>query len=159
MARPSQQKLNSLYKHYQNGRYDDAEKLAISISQQFPRHNFSWKVLGMVFKKTGRISESLVASQKAVEINSKDAEARNNLGITLKELGRFEEAEANYKQAIALKFDYAEAHRNLGNTLKELGRIEEAIASYRQALELQPEHAATKHLLAALTGETTKSPP
>ena len=131
---PSYAKLNSLLELYQKGRYNDAEKSAISITQQFPNHPFSWKVLGDVLKQTGRISESLVASQKAVEIDPLDAGTHNNLGITLRELGRLEESEASGRQALALKPDFAEAHNNLGVTLQRLGRLEEAEASYRRAL-------------------------
>ena len=43
----------SLFEHYQNGRFGDAEKLAISITQEFPRHQFSWKMLGVVLEQTG----------------------------------------------------------------------------------------------------------
>ena len=44
-ASPSQTQLSSLFEHYQNGRYDDAETLAISITEQFPGHQFGWKVM------------------------------------------------------------------------------------------------------------------
>ena len=83
---PSHSQLNSLIEHYQSGRYEDAEKLAISITQQFPNHSFSWKVLAAVLKQTGRVSEALVANQKAVEIAPEDAEAHSNLGNTLQAL-------------------------------------------------------------------------
>ena len=138
---PSQTQLSSLLEHYQNGRIDDAEKLAVSITQEFPKHQFGWKVLGAVLKQTGRVNESLAASQKSVQLAPQDAEAHSNLGITLKELGRLDEAEASYKQAIVLKPDYAEAHSNLGSTLKELGRSDEAEASYKQAIVLKPDFA------------------
>ena len=138
---PSHSQLNSLIEHYQSGRYEDAEKLAISITQQFPYHSFSWKVLAAVLKQTGRVSEALVANQKAVEIAPEDAEAHSNLGNTLKALGRFKEAEASHRQAIALKPHYAEVHSNLGVTLKALGRFKEAEASYRQAIALKPDFA------------------
>ena len=138
---PSHTELNSLLAHYQSRRYDDAEKLAVSITEQFPHHQYSWKVLGAVLKQTGRISESLDASQKAVELDSQDTEAHYNLGNTLKKLGRYTEAEASYRQAIALTPGYVEAHSNLGNTLKELGRLEEAEASCRQVIELKPDFA------------------
>jgi Flp pilus assembly protein TadD len=138
---PSSAKIQKLINHYQNGQYGYAETLAISITKQFPDHQFSWKVLGAVLIQTGRISESLVANQKSIKLTPQDAEAHNNLGNTLKELGRLEEAEATYTQAIALKPDYAEAHSNLGITLKELGRLEEAEASYTQAIALKPDYA------------------
>ena len=96
-ANPSQQQLNTLSEYYQNGRYSDSEKLALSITQKFPEHQFAWKVLGAVIKQTGRISESLLASQKSVQLKPLDSEAHNNLRVTLIELGRLDEAEASLK--------------------------------------------------------------
>jgi tetratricopeptide (TPR) repeat protein len=144
---PSQEQLTSLLKHYQNGRFDDAEKLSVSITQEFPKHQFGWKVLGIVLKQTGRVIDSLAAMQKSVQLAPQDAEARYNLGNTLEELGRLDEAEASYTQAIALKPDFAEAHSNLGHTLEELGRLDEAEASYTQAIALKPDFAEAHHNL------------
>jgi len=139
-ANPSQQQLNTLSEYYQNGRYSDSEKLALSITQKFPEHQFAWKVLGAVIKQTGRISESLLASQKSVQLKPLDSEAHNNLSVTLIELVRLDEAEASLRQAIALKPDFAEAHNNLGFTLQELSRLDEAEASYKQAIVLNPNY-------------------
>ena len=138
---PPQQQLSSLLEYYQAGRYEDAEKLSLSITQEFPKHQFPWKVLGAALKQMGKINESLVATQKSVQLNPQDAEAHNNLGITLQELGRVDEAEASHRQAIALKPDYAEAYYNLGNTLKILGRLDEAETSLRHAITLKPDYA------------------
>ena len=138
---PYQEQLSSLLEHYQDGRYSDAEKLAISITQKFPKHQFGWKVLGALFGQSGRNSEALNATQTAIALSPQDAEAHNNLGNTLKELGRVNEAEASLRQAIVLKPDYADAHNNLGNALKELSRLDEAEASYTQAIALKPDYA------------------
>ena len=138
---PSQAEINNLLHQYQTGRFEDAEKLAVSITNEFPKYQFGWKVLGLVLQQTGRVSDSLIASQKSVELVPHDAEAHHNLGNTLKELGRLDEAEASIKQAIALKPDYAGAHSDLGVTLNELGRLDEAEASYKQAIALKPDFA------------------
>jgi tetratricopeptide (TPR) repeat protein len=138
---PPQEQLSSLLECYQKGRFSDAENLAISITQEFPTNQFGWKVLGAVLKQTGRISASLVASQKSVQLVPQDAEAHYNLGNTLKELGRLDEAEACYTQAIGLKPDLVEAHCNLGSTLQELGRLDDAKASLIQAIALKPDYA------------------
>ena len=145
---PSQQELSSLLEHYQNGRYGDTESLALSLTQEFPKHQFGWKVLGAVLKQTGRVRESLVPNQKAAALSPQDAEAHSNLGVTLQELGRLDEAEVSYKKAIALKPDYAEAHSNLANALKELKRLDEAEASYTQAIVLKPDYVASHYNLA-----------
>jgi len=138
---PSKQQLNDLQEYCQAGRYADAEKLSLSITQEFPKYQFVWKVLAVVLKLNGKISESLVASQKSVQLGSLDAEAHNNLGTTLQEQGRLKEAEVSLRQAIALKPDYAEAHYNLGNILQELGRLDEAEVSYKKVIALKPDLA------------------
>ena len=136
---PSDELIYSLLEHYQNGRLNDAEKLAVEITRDFPKHEFAWKVLGVIFEATGRKSEALNANKTAVKLSPQDAEAHNNLGNTLKELGRLDEAEASYNQALVLKPDYAEAHCNLGIILHHSGKLDKAEASYRQAIALKPE--------------------
>ncbi len=144
---PSQQQLISLLEHYQNRRFSDAEKLAVSITNEFPNHQFAWKVLGAVLKQTGRITESLTPMKKSTQLAPQDGEAHSNLGNTLHELGRLDEALASCRQAIELKPDLALAHSNLGNTLKELERLDEALASYIQAIVLKPTYAEAHYNL------------
>jgi tetratricopeptide (TPR) repeat protein len=150
---PSQAQLSSLIEYYQNGRFSDAENLAKSLTEIFPKHQFGWKVLGTVLKQTGRVSEALVASQKSVQLVPQDADAHYNLGNTLKALGRLDEAEASLRQAIALEPDYAKAHNNLGITLQELGRLDEAETSYRQAIAVKPDYAKAHSNLGATLKE------
>jgi tetratricopeptide (TPR) repeat protein/ubiquinone/menaquinone biosynthesis C-methylase UbiE len=146
-SEPSQSQRNSLLETYQNNRYEDAEKLAISITRQFPKYQLGWKVLGAILQQTDRIPASLVPTQKAVELNVKDAEAHNNLGNTLQALGRLEDAIESYQQSVVLQPNLMGAHTNLmivynnfGNELKEQGRLDLAIESYRQALKINPEY-------------------
>jgi tetratricopeptide (TPR) repeat protein len=138
---PPQIEINSLLEHYKNGRYDLAQNLATALTQQYPRHPFCWKVLGAVFKQTGKLQDSLIANQKVLELSPDDAEAYSNLGVTLKDLGRLEDAAKSYQNAIEIKPEYAEANSNLGNTLKDLGRLEEAEISYKKAIAIKPDFA------------------
>ena len=139
---PPRELLNNLLECYQNGKYGDAEKLALSITKKFPKHQFGWKVLAAVLKQTGKISESLDPSRKSVQLACQDAEAHNNLGVILQELGRLEEAEVSYIKAIEFKPDYVEAYNNLGNTLLDLRRFDEAKASFKKAIALKPDYAS-----------------
>ena len=152
-AAPSQDQINDLIEHYQAGRLKEAEALATSLTQHFPKHPFGWKALGAVLKQMGRLGESLAPMHSAVKLSPQDAEAHSNLGVTLHELGRLDEAEASCKQAIALKPDYAKAHSNLGNTLQELGRLEESISCYVRAINLKVDFdSAYSNLGSALNG-------
>lgn len=133
---PSQDQVKRLIAHQQAGRFAEAETLAVSLTQQFPKHPLGWKILGVVFAQTGRLRASLAPMQKVVELSAQDAKAHGNLGVAFKRLGRLDEAETCHRRAIALQPDYAKAHYHLGGTLKELGRLEEAEASYKQAILL-----------------------
>ena len=144
---PSQQQLDNLLAHYHNGRYDDAEKLAMSITQEFPTHQFGWKVLAAVFDQLGKKAKAVNANQKSVELSPQDEEAYNNLGVTLRALGRLNEAVASFNQAVTLKPDYAEAHSNLGTTLKELGRFNESESSHIRAITLNSDSAGAHYNL------------
>ena len=136
---PSQQQANNLLECHQTGRFGDTELLALSMTQEFPKFQFGWKVLGAVLLQTGRKTEAVNAMQEAVVLSPLDAEAHVNLAIALQALGRLEEAEASYTKAIVLKPDYAEAHCNLGNMLAEAGKLDKSEASYRQAILLKPD--------------------
>jgi len=145
---PPQEQLNNLLDCYQTGRYVDAEKLSVSITEEFPKHPFAWKVLAAVLKKMGKINESLVVGQKSVQLDPQDAGAHNNLSILLQQAqGRLKEAEESCRQAIKLKPDLADAHYNLGNTLKKQGRLDEAEASYTQAITLKPDYSEAHYNL------------
>ena len=144
---PPQQQINNLLELYQNKKYEDAKKLAVSLTKKFPKHQFTWKVLCILLKKIGTLSESLEACQKCVQLDPKDSEVHTLLGITLKALGRFKEAELSYNKAIKLKPDYFVAHNNLGNTLQELQRLEEAEESFNKAIKLKPDYAQAHYNL------------
>ena len=45
-----QDQINNLLDSYQS-----SENLALSLTKEFPNHNFSWKI-GKIFKATGRFS-------------------------------------------------------------------------------------------------------
>ena len=136
---PPQEQLSHIFELYQAGRFSEAEKFAISITEDFPKHQFGWKALGAALKQLGRIADSLAPSQKSAQLAPNDAEAHSNLGNTLQELGRVDEAEACYARAIVLNPLYSEAHYNLGVTLFQQGRLDEAVASLAKAIKIKPD--------------------
>ena len=79
-AAPAQDQINHLLGHYQSGRFEEAEALAKTITQKFPKHPFGWKVLGAVLKQTSRLSASLAPMQSAVKLSPQDAENPQQLG-------------------------------------------------------------------------------
>ncbi|MFN0182134.1 MAG: tetratricopeptide repeat protein [Gemmatimonadales bacterium] len=123
---------------------------------------------GIRLSNLGRREEALAASQEAVDINRRLAQARpdaflpdlamslNNLGIWLSNLGRHEEALAASQEAVDLRRRLAQARpdaflpglamslHNLGGDLSDLGRREEALAVSQEAVDLYRRFAQTR---------------
>ena len=132
---------------YQNGQYETAQNLALSITKQFPNHNISWKVLSEIHIKSGKMDSALIAIQKAVKINPKDAEAHNNMGLIYFKLKLFEKAIKSSKKAIELKPDFVNAHNNLGIILQKIEKFEQAEFRFKKAIELNSDYAEAHYNL------------
>jgi tetratricopeptide (TPR) repeat protein len=135
---PSPKEGDRLFEYFHNGQYKDAERLARTLIEQYPKYLFAWKVLGVLLQRSYRMKESLEAVKKSVQLAPYDPEAHYNLGVVFKELGRCGEAAASYQNAIKVNPSYAKAYSNLGDAFKELSRLEEAEASYRKAVSIMP---------------------
>jgi predicted TPR repeat methyltransferase len=141
------------------GVLEEAEASYMQAIRLKPNHAKAHNNLGNMLKELGRMEEAEASLKQAIVQKPDLFEAHNNLGIILRNLGRLDEAETSYRQSIALKSDFAEAHCNLGVTLHELGILEEAEDSFRQAIVIKPDYPFAKHMLAALSGETTTTAP
>ena len=141
------------------GRLGEAEASYMHAIALKPDYAGAHSNLGNTLRELGRIDEALASYTQAIALKPDLAEAHYNQGIAQQKLGRLGEAEASYNQAMALKPDFPEACYNLGVTLKELGRLNEAKASYAKSIALKPDYAEAKHMLAALSGETTATAP
>ena len=109
---PSQDQLSNLLECYQTGKYEDAEKLAISLTLSFPKHQFAWKVLGAILEQTGRNSEAVNANQKAVALSPQDAQAYYNLGNIGYDLGHAYLRSDAYNSAYNLYTKAIEKNKN-----------------------------------------------
>ena len=128
------------------------EGLAIAQAQvaRYPRHGYSWKLLGSFLQKNGFDTEALKAKQRAVQLLPGDAEALFNLCLAYAQQDMHALAEPCYRQLVALQPDDAEAQHNLANTLVALGRPAEAVAHYREAIRLNPSFDASLRSLAGV---------
>lgn len=138
---PSQPEIDALMALYGQGRFNEVEALARSLTLRFPRHGFTWKVLGFALHCLGRVEEAMGAMQKAVMLSPQDVESHNILGNVLLALKQMPAAEASYRRALKIKPGFADAHNNLGNVLRELGQPDSAAASCRRAIGIKPDYA------------------
>ncbi len=155
---PSPQEIEALMGFYGQGRLDEVEALARSLTLRFPRHGLGWKALGGVAVHQKRLEEALEYVQKSAELSPDDGEVHSNLAYILSELGRKLEAETHFRQALAITPNDPAAHNDLGGVLLAQGRLSEAEACFRQALEISPDYEdAYGNLLFTLNYQADKS--
>ena len=146
-AAPSHGDIDALVALFGQGRLDEAHRLALAMTDEFPMHEFGWKALGAVCKQQGKNEEALLPMKKSALLSPTDVEAHYNLAVVLQDMDRLEEAEAAYKQALKLDANYADALGNLGVVLHKLGQFEQAAASFRHALAIRPDNVAMHYNL------------
>ena len=70
--KPPQELLTNLLKLYQSREYGEAEKLAVKITQDFPEHEFAWKVLGAVLGRCRHLQVHAPAQDAALAARARD---------------------------------------------------------------------------------------
>jgi tetratricopeptide (TPR) repeat protein len=96
--------------------------------------------LGTELLHQGRLNETMVQYQKALQIRPDYADAHLNFGNALLQQGKMDEAIVHYQKALQIQPDNAEACNNLGSVLFQKGRVDEAIAYFQKALQLKPDY-------------------
>lgn len=153
---PPQAKLNQLLKYYQERQFTSAEKMALTLTKEYPNHPFAWKVLGAIFSLTGRLAQAVEVNKKSIALSPSDAEAYNNLGNTFNEIGKTLDAKESYEKAIELKPEFAEPYYNLGNVLNSLGQTHEAEESFKKTISLKPDHIKSYNNLGVILQDSDR---
>jgi len=124
-----------------------------------PRDARALNNLGKVLQQQGRGEEGEHCLRRALELVPDYPLALNNLGVICGGQGRHDEALDCFRRALELEPDSINALYNLAGVYNCLDRRDEAIAELRRLLALQSDHAPARHMLAALSGETTAAAP
>jgi len=129
---------------------DEAPAAPLDGPATFPARRASpRKIEGLLRQADGYFSrgaypEAANALTEAIELNPRNAEARNSLGATLCRLGRYAEAEEQFRRATNLKPNSPDAHSNLGTVLLLRGQLTAAETPLRRALKLSPKKIAAQ---------------
>nr|WP_315207530.1 tetratricopeptide repeat protein [uncultured Albidiferax sp.] len=155
-ATPSPEAMNALVRLFQEEAFDQGADAARALVQRYPRHGYSWKLLGSFLHRKKQMEEALQAKQRAVALLPEDTEALFNLALAYANQGLMSQAEHCYRRVIALQPGDAEAHHNLGLALCGQGRRDEALTCYREALRLDPDFVQAHIGLGGLLQEAGK---
>ncbi len=147
---PGARELDDLVALYRAGRYAEVEAAARSLTQTWPQHALSWKVLGAALAAQQRLAEALAVMRTSTALSPADPAVFNNLGFVELALLQVPEAEKSFRRALELDPGFADAHCNLGNALRALGRPGEALSSYQRAIAIKPDLAMAHNNLGAV---------
>lgn len=135
----------------------DAYRHALEIN---PRYVKAHNNMGILLKAQGKLDQAIACYERAIDIDPNYADTHYNFANALGDFGKLNEAILHYQRAAELDPDHSSpTHNNLGNTLGKLGKMNEAMIHYRRAIELDPDNVSAKHMVAAMTGETTEIAP
>ena len=115
--------------------------------------------LGATFQDISAFNVAIECYKTAICLDSNNLNAHYNMGLALKSQGKYRDAIICFNRALVLKNDFVEAHCNLADAYRCEGRLAEAKEAYNKAFSIQPENVFAKHMLDALKGQKTKSPP
>ena len=134
-----QAEIDTALQFHQSGQLEEAMVIYEKILKNYPKHQDSLHLLGVVYHQHGRNDIAVDLINRAIKIDPEQPVFYNNLGSTLNDLRHIDEAIICYQKAISLKPDYAEAFCNLANAFRNEGKVHEAINCYQKAIQSSPD--------------------
>jgi tetratricopeptide (TPR) repeat protein len=98
--------------------------------------------VGIDLERQGRLEESVMAHEKALQIDSQMVQAHINLIELYGRIGQFDKAEQHYRAAVRLEPGSLESYYNYGVLLLSAQRFEEAESAFQKTIEINPFHAS-----------------
>jgi predicted O-linked N-acetylglucosamine transferase (SPINDLY family) len=132
--------LDEAVRLHQAGSAREAQALCLQVLENLPDHFVALHLLGVSKLETKELEEAEAFLQRALEIDSRSADALCDLGLVQLELRQYARARSSLERAIALRPNAPVALNNLGNALFHLKLLEPAIQNYDRAIALQPDY-------------------
>jgi eukaryotic-like serine/threonine-protein kinase len=116
----------------------EAAQQARQLNDEIAEVHFS---LGSIYNVTGRIAESIVELDRALQLAPNSDEGYRRLGAVYLAHGRKDEAMKAFQKAVELNPYYWRNYNALGNARSEVGDNDEALNAFRKVTELEPDNA------------------
>ena len=126
---------------YVQGQYQkavDSLMKAIAIDKMDPE---TLSALGNSLQEIGRMRDSRICFDRALEIDPDCASAHNGKGVLLQKLKHTNEAMECYQRSLAINPEQCEVCYNLSSLFSALGRFDEALDYGKKAIAINPNAA------------------
>ena len=142
---------------YQAKKYADATAIFESYTERRPANPWGHYMLGLSAWKSGDLSKSEQAFEKALSIDPHHVKSLVNLSRVFIDQKRHDEAVDRLTRASEIEPESGEVHRLLGRTYYTQRKTDEAVAAYRQAIDLDERDAWSMNNLGLLLLETERA--
>jgi len=116
----------------------EAAQQARQLNDETAEVHFS---LGSIYNVTGRIAESIIELDRALQLAPNSDEGYRRLGAAYLANGRKEEAFTAFQKAVDLNPYYWANYNALGNAYFAVGYNNDALGAFRKVTELEPDNA------------------
>ncbi len=122
---------------------NEALKICQQLLKQFPQNSYLNNLTGIIFQQVGRFDISKNFFLKAIELDSDNIRAKNNLANTFNFLGKFRQAEDLFKTILKIDPMNITCLSNYARLKQHLADYEVAIPLYEKAKEIEPKNIST----------------
>ena len=126
---------------FQQGRMDEAERIARNILNDLPDHPAANHILGLMAGLNSHYDVAEKMFHRAIEASPENEEYHMALGLALYKNNKLQSALAAWTHAAKLKPDLVEAHYYCGLVMCECGRFDESLDACDRALQFKREWA------------------
>ncbi|HSH42572.1 MAG TPA: tetratricopeptide repeat protein, partial [Arenicellales bacterium] len=110
---PAEEKVHELVSAYRRGDFPGAERLARGFTRKWPAHDLGWNILSASLHALGKLDKAANAYRRAIALNPRYAELRDNYGALLIQQGALEDAGAQFREAVRLDPGSGRSRANL----------------------------------------------
>jgi tetratricopeptide (TPR) repeat protein len=142
---------------YQARKYSDATVIFDRYTLERPANAWGHYMLGLSAWKSGDLTKSEGAFEKALSVDPQHVKSLVNLSRVLLEQKRPDAAIERLSRAAEIDPESTEVYRLLGRTYHTQGKTEEAVSAYRRAIELNELDAWSMNNLGLLFLETERA--
>ena len=142
---------------YRARKYADATAIFEGYTERRPANPWGHYMLGLSAWKSGDLSKSEQAFEKALSIDPHHVKSLVNLSRVFIDQKRHDEAVDRLTRASEIEPESAEVLRLLGRTYHAQRKTDEAVAAYRQAIDLDERDAWSMNNLGLLLLETKRA--
>ncbi len=139
---PERREMALAAEHHREGRFNEAERMAIKLLHRNEENVDALRILGLVCAGQARPEEAERHLSKALDLAPDFIELYAELGRVYKELEKFDKAITMFEKWVEFEPNNPKAHFLLGSVYSPASYTEKALACYQRSIELHEPYPA-----------------